>query len=374
MGRPHVEWAAVSVIGWDSLYVYGEDFDAKLQSVCIGGGYIYVVSHEEIGGYRWRIEKRRADTGELVDFWVKKPLKGGVLSDCVVVDDKLYVVGNAEVDEFEKEQVLLLLDLDLNLKKVVKCGEALNTISPLATDGRSLYVASLPPEYDRSYFFGEIDEWYLEKRSLKDLRVVRRRKMRFRKSYVIEFGGNEKVTWDVFSDMKIDPATGYIWIAGTESFFKLPSAVVEVYSRRMRRLISLRPGEVAGVDSIGFDGEGNVYVAGDEGVAVYSSYGKKLAEGNIGYRIAGVFRIEDKVYAVTRGSRLLTLGRGLEVAEVVNLWPEIVNHPEVAKYVSKDEDGRVIFGSATDGRYIYGVGVVKAKDLLYAQLVFAISP
>ena len=238
--------------------------------VCYSDKYIYVVGYDNfLGDPQWRIEMREKDTGKLVKAWTNNPSKGiDELSDCIVIGDKLYVVGTDEVPG-DPEWAILLFDLNLTLIKIERSnpssgGDMANRI---VTDGKYLYIAG----YDARP--GIETEWRVEKRRL-DLSLER--------VYVSRGYG-----W--IEGIGINPATHQIWIVG---YIIGARGTVEILDENLNHVKNFTNPYFFPFGVV-FDHEGNGYVYG-LGVIKFDKSGNPLV-AKLALSFAGVY-INKRLY------------------------------------------------------------------------------
>jgi hypothetical protein len=333
--------AGAVTIKWASLTNPSNKHDSPL-GICVGSDYVYVVGYDfSPGDSQWRIEKRSKADGRLLKTWTKNPTTyttyNDLLSHCVVVGDKLYVLG---------DWALLSFDLDLNLLKQVS--NWYGWPSSVFSDGKYLYIASW------EYISKDDTRWRVEKRRLDDL------------SLVASYTSNPSDKLDDAEGIGINPATGHLWVVGLDGV-EGQWWRIEVLDRDLNRLLVLRPGVWGWAWGVVFDENGNAYVYGTDYVIKYSKDGKELARAAISSAAEGAVYMDGKLYVVTLNYRLIVFDADLRKLDEVDLTPEITKRVEVGEFGVID---RVAF----DGGTIYVAGYAKPKGASdVGWLVFAVQ-
>ncbi|ABP50464.1 hypothetical protein Pars_0879 [Pyrobaculum arsenaticum DSM 13514] len=254
----------------------------RANSICMSEKFLYVVGSDySLNRSRWRIEMREKISGKLNKIWTYNISDGyGELTDCIIIDDKLYVVGY-EKEKSNTQGVILIFNVNLNLLKIEK---ALNIDIPqkITTDNKYLYIIGIGPHYIR---YGNItiviSAWHIEKRAL-DLSLIK----------------NRTVTLGIPLGIAINPVTGHIWTYGIEYFFKIPLIIIlnENFTQIKSSSLDIAP------LGITFDYEGNGYLFGIGGIVKTDKEGRTLTSRELprsyGYRyspLAGVF-VKGKLY------------------------------------------------------------------------------
>jgi len=259
-------------------------FDDKPYATCLIGDYIYVVGYDKsMFNAMFRIEKRNKFDGSLVKVWTYNPSTAldDLLLDCVVVEEKLYVVGTKSMfttnSGFELGKlVVAVLDRDLNLLKIVE-GPDYTYGSSITSDGKYIYVGGIQR-------VGAYSKWYIEKRDL-DLNLI------VSKTYGFKY---DDVSDQLYS-LRYNPVTGTIWAVGSGDAWW--NVVILDTNLDMVKQAQVTLGGSA--TSITFDEAGYAYVAGvgvtsDKNVvgivkydpngdtlySVYGYYGSKIAYVN----------------------------------------------------------------------------------------------
>jgi hypothetical protein len=324
--------------------------------VCSGGQYIYVVGHDYQPGYsQWRIEMYSKDDGKVVKVW-PKPTEGG-LTDCIVVGNRLYVVGydwgwvvrqgQVVYQILGKRWAVLSLDLNLNLVKEVVEMEVRGVAESVASDGEYLYIAGW-----EEVEYGDW-QWRVEKRRLGDL------------SLVAVYTSNPTARFDWVKGVGINPATGHLWVVGDQGGVNATWRI-EILDRDLNRLMVLEPGIEGWAWGVVFDGEGNAYVYGNDGVVKYNKDGKELARAT-GFYAVGAAYVGERLYVVTSDYRLFVLDANLNKIDEVDLRPEISKHVNVGGFDS-------IIDAVFNGRVIYVAGGAMPKGASdRGWLVFAVQ-
>ncbi|MGB9704417.1 MAG: hypothetical protein ACPL3C_03125 [Pyrobaculum sp.] len=348
-GAAVVKWAVVSN---PSSWIDGP------YGACVGGGYVYVVGFDSGPGAvsEWRIEKRDKSSGGLVKTWTLDPTGGyDVLTSCVVVGDRLYVVGYAGF-----RWAVLQLDLDLSSLRYVE-GAAGVPLS-VASDGQHLYIAGFQ-------YIDFVPHWRVEKRRLDDLSLA--------SALLLNSTEGQGAAWGI----GISPA-GYIWVAGNNA----TGWRIEILDRNLSRVAVLRPGLERGALGVVFDEGGNAYVYGGRGVVKFSKDGMQLARA-VGFDAMEAAYAGGRLYVIADISRLLVLDTELRKIGEVYIPPEIQKHQriygiEVPQKVSGSFDGGTLYmvGSTVvntlsgDAWLIYAVSTADVDLYLLAGALTTAAP
>jgi hypothetical protein len=223
-------------------------YDEFAYSVCEAGDYIYIVGDQNDNA---RIEMRFKSNGSLVKAWSSEDFY--ILTDCIIVNGKLYVVsGNWDI---------LVFDLNLNLLKF-KLGRIDRLAKSINYFNNYLYIAGW--EVVDGGGMWEIPQdrgWRVEKREIENLTSV--------KEYTIN---PTLVSWDLVFTAGINPVTEQVWVVGYER----KGFRVEILD------LDLNPLKVFGSDmwsegyNIDFDEDGNAYICGWTFAAKYDKDGNEV--------------------------------------------------------------------------------------------------
>lgn len=331
--------------------------DDYAYSVCSWGDYIYVVGFDESpGDGQFRIEKRLKTDGSLVKVWRYNPSRGrDELRDCVVVGDRLYVVGHDDRPG-DREWAILMFDMDLNLITYATSNPTADYdyAQAVASDGQFLYVTG--------YQFGE---WRVEKRRLSDLALV--------KAYV----SDPSEGWDETYGIGINPRTGEVWVVGD---YRVEDAGyrtrIEILDRDLNIVRSVNFPDFYAPNTMIFDETGNAYVIDWSYILKLNRYGVKM-ETIVGLGGIKALYINTTLYIC---DTLLLGGKEYPVIYTVDsrtLTPKTMNileyKPEIDAWVRRGRmafDGRKIYLVVNDNRtgsygyVIYSLIPVDAKTLL----------
>ena len=247
--------------------------DDWANGICYSDKYIYVVGYDKsLGDAQWRIEMREKDTGKLVKIWTNNPSRGyDVLRDCVVVGDKLYVVGTDELPgsvTIDIEWVILMFDINLTLIKIERSNPSIgggDYVYSIATDGEFLYLAGNEVRGDE--FFGRVEK--------------RRLDLSLEKVYT-----QRKFGW--LNGIGVNPATRQIWAVG---YLVYLGGVIEILDKNLNQIKNYT-NEFYPI-GVTFDQEGNGYVYG-LGVLKFDKRGEELAGRSVA-SAAGVY-INKRLY------------------------------------------------------------------------------
>lgn len=222
-------------------------FDDKPYATCLIGDYIYVVGYDKNEfNARFRVEKRSKFDGSLVKVWTYNPssLLDDILMDCVVIGDKLYVVGVKQMfatySGFEMGKlVVAVLDKDLNLLKMDEgpdntCGYSIES------DGKYIYVGGIKR-------VGIYFRWYVEKRDL-NLTLVASRSITFKYDDVSDY----------LYSLRYNQVTDSLWAIG--SIDAIWGVAILDKNLNISKVITSDLGGSA--QSVTFDDNGYAYVAG----------------------------------------------------------------------------------------------------------------
>jgi hypothetical protein len=239
-------------------------FDSA-NSVYEHGDYIYVFgfqypNNKEIYG---RFEKRHKADGALVKAWTSKEF--GYFSNCVIIDDKLYV--------FDAQNILVF-DLDLNLiKKVYRRDRYIRTYLTFYND--FLYVAAARLLSERE---DEV-EFIVEKWRVTDLTLIKRRI-----SYVDP------------SDIVLNPITKQLWVTGSQAdeASETHNFGVEILDLDLNRIKVITKTDVVQASGADFDEKGYTFIFGftlgptEPLYPIYPIYGRLFKYDKYGDEVASV--------------------------------------------------------------------------------------
>ncbi|MGB9705567.1 MAG: hypothetical protein ACPL3C_08965 [Pyrobaculum sp.] len=204
----------------------------------------------------------------------------------------------------------------------------------------------------------------MEKRRLDDL------------SLVAVYTSNPSDKLDLARGIGINPATGHLWVVGSEVADGLKWRI-EVLDRDLNRISVLKPDVGGDAEGVVFDENGNAYVYGIfYDIIKYSKDGRELARANIGVEAEGVVYVNSRLYVVTGDDRLIVFDADLRKLDEVDLRQEITKRVEVGGF-------SVTVGSATlrsirraafDGGTIYVAGGAVPKGASdMGWLVYAVQ-
>jgi hypothetical protein len=227
------------------------NYDNAAFSICESGDYIYIVGNQ---GSNARVEMRFKSDGSLVNVWTSKYFFR--LYDCIITNDKLYIVGIP--------WSLLVFDLDLN---------------PLTFEYRSVSDIAYSIQFynNHVYIAGlKVTErydllWGIEKWGIEDLTLV--------KEYTLGLASlNSQLA------VNINPVTKQLWAIGDYdenegSFFEVKILDLDL------KLIKVIRKDTIGLKSyaISFDEEGNAYIGGYRFIAKYDKDGNEVATMKVPY-------------------------------------------------------------------------------------------
>jgi hypothetical protein len=226
-------------------------------SVCEAKDYIYVVGDQSGERYDYaRIEMRFKSNGSLVKAWASEDFVP--LTDCIIINDKLYVVN--------KDWDILVFDLNLNLL-TFKLGSVNAAATSITHYGNYLYIAG----WEVLGWYGIFEDrgWRIEKWEIENLTFV--------KEYTI----NPTLgVWDLVYVLGINPVTEQIWVVGEDNSFRVE--ILDLHLNYIKTIRNKLWSEGYGID---FDEEGNVYISGFTFIVKYDKYGNevKSIRGNLRY-------------------------------------------------------------------------------------------
>ncbi len=252
--------------GW-AIYENPSSSYDKAFGVCGYKEYIYVVGYDSGWGDKgYRIELRNKSDGRVIKVWRYNPSKNtDGFFDCIVVDDKLYVIGvDASIDYGQWS--IYVFDLNLAPLRTLAINPSNLWDMPfyiVYKDGY-LYIAGMDQSTNDS-------EWRVIKMRISDLEIV--------KAYT----SNPSDSWDAPYSMDINPVTNDLWVVGDRD---------KVYGRieildedlNIKKFIDTEHR----LYGISIDSDGNAYVVGENITYKFDRYGNMIAKQNIdgiGYRV-----------------------------------------------------------------------------------------
>jgi hypothetical protein len=243
-------------------------------AVCEAGDYIYVVGEQDQSVARSdaRIEMRFNSNGSLVKAWTSKGFYK--LFDCVVTNNKLYVIGYP--------WDLLVFDLNLRLLSFER-----KFISY-----ENVFIASSIQAYDNHVYIGgtKITKannflWRIEKLRIENLTLV--------KEYTSEPSlGNGTV-----ATIEVNPVTKQLWAAG--AYYKEGKGFlfkVEILDLDLNPIKVIKKDDVDATYAISFDEEGNAYIGGYKFIAKYDKNGNEIKIKKVPYYVAKISYIKGYLF------------------------------------------------------------------------------
>lgn len=238
-------------------------------SICVYNGYIYIIGFDSVeGDARFRIEKRFLSNGSLVKVWTYNPSKGDDwLTDCLIVGDRIYVVGFDNVPGgYDYRWSLLILSHDLEVMAYLTQNPTSydDWATSIASDGEYIYIAG--------YTGGADYMWRIEKRRIDSLDLV---------SMVVL---NPSDGIDVPYAIGVNPyvGAGYIWVVGFVQRYIIWWWRVEILDKELNSIRSIELDIVGTASGIAFDERGFSYVVGDYVLVKFDSTGSRLREPSYG--------------------------------------------------------------------------------------------
>lgn len=341
---PEVNWVV------ESNPSKGEDY---ARSICFSHNYIYIVGSDSSPGDRqWRIEMREKTTGRLVKIWTQNPSKDDdELRDCVVVGNRLYVVGYDEVPG-NGEWAILMFDLNLTLLKIERSNPSDGWDRPnrVATDGKYLYIAGTDANYRREEKTSRgvtiIQEWRwrVEKRDL-NLSLVK---------VYSAYGGSVDL-----EGIGVNPVTNQIWLAGYIEVERrdrriLVRPTLEILDKEHLKVLKNSTLDVFPILGLFFDYEGNGYIYGRSITKINKDGITLTVQPTIG--LAGVFA-GGKVYLLELKFDKY-INAYFNTRDTIYLMP--LNNSLVA-FVNVS-DVELTWKAVFDGRNVYIAGSVERMD------------
>ncbi|MDT7886477.1 MAG: hypothetical protein RQ968_03810 [Thermoproteota archaeon] len=243
-------------------------------AVCEAGDYIYVVGEQDQSVARSdaRIEMRFKSNGSLVKAWTSKGFSK--LFDCVVTNNKLYVIGYP--------WDLLVFDLNLRLLSFER-----KFISY-----ENVFIASSIQAYDNHVYIGgtKITKannflWRIEKWRIENLTLV--------KGYTSEPSlGNGTV-----ATIEVNPVTKQLWAGGV--YYKEGKGLsfkVEILDLDLNPIKVIKKDDVGDAYAISFDEEGNAYIGGYKFIAKYDKNGNEIKIKKVPYYVAKISYIKGYLF------------------------------------------------------------------------------
>jgi hypothetical protein len=233
-----VTWRVYSDPSENLDYVFG---------VCEAGDYIYIVGDQNDNA---RIEMRFKSNGSLVKVW--NPRGFYTLFDCVIVNNKLYVVG--------RYWSIFVLDLELNLlasKHRYLDGPAYSVIFY----DEHIYIAGWEIKEND-------DRWVVGKWRADNLTLVK------------EYTSNPSSVDQAYA-LNINPITKQLWIAGVELIGKFRVEILDL-DLNPRKIIS-KEDRVISAYSLDFDEDGYAYIGGYKIIAKYDKDGNEVVTKKVPY-------------------------------------------------------------------------------------------
>jgi len=339
---PSVRWLVKEDMseGWDTGF-----------GACVAGDYVYIVGNSAPGGDKeFRIEMRDRASGELVKAWAYNPSEGkDLLHDCLVIGDKLYVVG-ADEKPGNSEWILLVFDLDLNPIANVTSNpsDELDYAQSITSDGEYLYIAG-----------NAGGKWRIERRRL-DLSLV--------KAYT--YDPSKGV--DFIRSIAINPATGELWAVGAASIAAKAELAwyIEIYDKDLNRVGKIEPDIKGAASSVAFDEEGYAYLVGENGIAKFDRRGG-LVKVNREYNGSKAFYHGGYLYVASA------------VSPVAGPWTAPPRHALlifdkdlnlVREVILSDEEGYFPIGKmGFDGESLFIAGNYKIAEGNAGWIVFSVT-
>ncbi len=252
--------------GW-AIYINPSNSYDKAFGVCGYGNYIYVVGYDSGWGDKgYRIELYDKSSKRFVKTWRYNPSKDtDGFFDCIVVNDKLYVVGvDASIDYGQWS--IYVFDLNLTLLKTyfVNPSNLWDIAFYIIYSDGYLYIAGMDQRTNDS-------EWLVIKMRANDLEIVG------------EYISNPSNSWDAPYSIGINPSTGDIWVVGDRD---KDYGRIEVLDKNLtlKKFFDVE----YKVYGLAFDEYGNVYIVGKNIIYKFDRYGNMVARKNIdgiGYKI-----------------------------------------------------------------------------------------
>jgi len=234
-------------------------------SICEKDAYIYVAGFGysiDTGIFQPRIEKRLKNNGSLIKDWTCKPSDyGGLLYDCVIVEEKLYAVGMS-YSLTDSNWIFLVLDLDLNLLNYFNFTEISGAATSIISDQDFLYVAGLTANETGQ-------GTCVEKIRITDLSII--------KKYVSNLSEFQEAY-----NIEINPVSDQIWIVGTTNSKRWR---IEILDKELNHIKTIEKEMGVSAISVSFDDEGSSYVVGEGGIIKLDKSGEEIKK----YEQEGLF-------------------------------------------------------------------------------------
>jgi len=246
-----INWRVYSDPSENLDYVFG---------VCEAGDYIYVVGDQNDNA---RIEMRFKANGSLVKIWNPKGFY--TLFDCVIDNNKLYVVG--------LYWSIFVLDLELNLltsKHRYLDGPAYSVIFY----DEHIYIAGWERKEDD-------DRWVVGKWKAYNLTLVK------------EYTSNpSSVDWAYA--LNINPITKQLWIVGSEQISKFRIEILDLDLNPIK--IISKEDRVISAYALDFDEDGYAYIGGYKIIAKYDKDGNEVVTKKVPYIASKLLYSKGYVY------------------------------------------------------------------------------
>jgi hypothetical protein len=303
-----VNWRVYSDPSENLDYVFG---------VCEAGDYIYVVGDQDGNA---RIEMRFKSNGSLVKVWNPKGFY--TLFDCVIDNNKLYVVG--------RYWSIFVLDLELNL---------------LASKHRYLdgHAYSVIFYDEHIYIAGwEIKEndarWVVGKWRADNLTLVK------------EYTSNPSSVDQAYA-LNINPITKQLWIVGDELIRKFRVEILDLDLNPIK--IISKEDKVISAYSLDFDEDGYAYIGGYKIIAKYDKDGNEVATKKVLYIASKLLYSKGYIFIAA------VEGIGKYMRHVLYIYDKNLNQVEKT-VLSQDIDDNAWFSRgkmalANENLYIAGI-------------------
>jgi len=216
-------------------------YDDFVFTVCGIENYIYVFGSQD-KHFFFRVEMRFKSNGSLVKVWTFS--YSTILSDCIILNDRIYAV---------EKWNLLVFDLSLSLLNF--------THRHLEGGGRSvtfyenyLFIAGL--EKVKDYITWRIEKWKVE-----GLTIV--------KEYTSDLNQKHGVLYDI----SVNPVTKQLWAVGSEDYIRFRAEILDLDLKQLK-VIYLN--DTRSALAIDFDEEGYAYIAGIDFIAKFGKDGSLI--------------------------------------------------------------------------------------------------
>ena len=256
-------------------------------SVCENSNYIFIVGGENDNNQA-RVKKRLKENGDLVKYWnFNFTIFNDLFTDCIVVNDKLYIIGLTGPTWY-----YVALDLDLNVIKLVRGRTSQLEPNLIIFHDNYLYIAGPVKDYSGTV-------WIVEKRDL-NLKLI--------KEYISNLN-------DI--TIGVNPLTENIWIIGyKKDEYKLK---IEILDKDLNYLKTINTEKFSNsYNLITFDKNGNGYIATISGNLI-----KLDKNGNL---------VKNPGEKITLGGRFI-IGKILFVNDYLYLTGHVVTMEGVVNHV-----------------------------------------